>query len=259
MDSVRQWLDAMYGRGEVSFTLSEACRSRNASLVSTRSALSRAQRDSLLFSPVRGLYVIVPPEYRAEGAPPWRWFLDPMLRHLGVPYYVGLLTAAAQHGASPQVAQEIQVVVDRPVRARIAGRQRLVFVQRRRAALAPVVEATTPTGRVRVSTPAMTMLDLVAYPAHAAGWGNIASILPDLAPLVNRKGWVDALSVEPRATDVQRLGHLLNRTGAGRTDVLAAWLEKRPIEPTLLVPGGGSAGDYDARWRVIVNAAVAAD
>jgi predicted transcriptional regulator of viral defense system len=121
------------------------------------------------------------------------------------------------------------------------------------------VEVTTPTGSVRVSTPAMTMLDLVAYPVHAAGWGNIASILPDLAPLANRKGWADALSVEPRATDVQRLGHLLDRAGLGRTDVLAAWLAKRPIEPTLLVPGGESAGDYDARWRVIVNAAVTAD
>lgn len=249
----------MLARGQVTFNLNEASQARAVSLDSIRSVLSRAQRDSLIFSPVRGFYVVVPPEYRDEGAPPWRWFLAPMLRYLGAPYYVGLLSAAAQHGASPQASQEVQVIVDRHVRPKIAGRQRIAFIQRKRAAEAPVVEVTTPTGTLRVSTPEMTMLDLVAYPSRAAGWGNIASILPDLATLTSRKGWTEALRVEPRTTEVQRLGHLLDRVGAARTDTLEAWLKKRPVEPTLLVPGGGATGDYDPHWHIVINAAVEAD
>ncbi len=259
MTSVRQWLDSMVAHGQVTFTFDEACQSRNASLASTLSALHRAQQDSLVFSPVRGFYVIVPPEYRDEGAPPWRWFLAPMFLHLAASYYVGLLTAAAQHGVSPQAAQEVQVIVDRHVRPKVAGRQRIVFIQRKRAAKAPTIEVTTPTGSVRVSTPEMTMLDLVAYPSRAAGWGNIASLLPDLAPLASRRGWKEALQVEPRTTEVQRLGHLLDRIGVGHADALSAWLKGRSITPIRLVPGGGASGAFDSRWHVIVNAAVDAD
>lgn len=256
---MRDWLDSMYAQGQVTFTLAEASRLRDANLNSTRLALSRAQRDSALFSPMRGFYVIVPPEYRGEGAPPWRWFVAPMLRYLDAPYYVALLTAAAQHGASPQAAQEVQVMVDRQIRQKIAGRQRIEFILRKRASQAQVLEVTTPTGRLRVSTPEMTMLDLVAYPSRAAGWSNIASILPDLASLASRRGWKDALRVEPRTTEVQRLGHLLDRFGAAHTDILAAWLAERPFEPTRLVPGGVAVGKRDARWQVIINAMVEPD
>ena len=63
--------------------MDDARRLRDASLASTLSVLSRAQRDALLFSPTRGFYVIVPPDHRQDGAPPWRWFLAPMFRHLG--------------------------------------------------------------------------------------------------------------------------------------------------------------------------------
>jgi predicted transcriptional regulator of viral defense system len=182
-----------------------------------------------------------------------------MLRYLGAPYYVGLLTAAAQHGASGQAAQEVQVIVDRQIRQKIAGRQRIEFILSTRASQAPVVEVTTPTGGLRVSTPEMTMLDLVAYPSRAAGWSNIASLLPELARLSSRRGWKEALRVEPRATEVQRLGHLLDRFSAPHTDALAAWLEGRPYETTKLVPGGGTGGPRDARWRVIVNATIEPD
>ena len=259
MTSVRQWLDSMLALGQVTFTFDEACRSRNASASSTLSALHRAQRDSLVFSPVRGFYVIVPAEYRDEGAPPWRWFLAPMFAHLGASYYVGLLTAAAQHGVSPQAAQEVQVIVDRRVRPKVAGRQRIVFIQRKQAAKAPTIDVTTPTGRIRVSTPEMTMLDLVAYPSRAAGWGNIASLLAGLAPLARRRGWKDALQVEPRTTEVQRLGYLLSRAGVGQPEVLEAWLKGRSLTTVRLIPGGDATGTYDSRWRVIVNAAVDAD
>ena len=123
------------------------------------------------------------------------------------------------------------MVVDRQVRPKVAGRQRIIFIQRKRAAQAPVIEVTTPTGSMCVSTPEMTMLDLVAYPQHAAGWGNIASILPDLVPLTSRRGWTDALRVEPRVSEVQRLGHLLDRVDAGHTDILATWLRGHAVEP----------------------------
>jgi predicted transcriptional regulator of viral defense system len=243
----------------LTFTLEDFRRERDSSDDAAFSALARAQRAHLVASPTRGLYVIVPAEFRAAGAPPWQWYLDSMFRTLQAPYYIGLLTAAAQHGASPQGAQEVQVVTDRHVRHRRIGRQRLVFVQSRRAGVAPVEARKTPTGAVRISTPEMTLLDLVAYPKRAGGWGNIASLLPDLSRVASGSGWREALRVQPPTAQVQRLGHLLSRAQARHTDVLADWLASRRIDLVPLVPGGSREGPVDARWRVIRDPAVQPD
>ena len=259
MESTRAWLDGLYAQGRPIFTFEEVRRTRSVSGTAMRSTLARAQRAHLLFSPARGLYVIVPPEYRGDGVPPWRWYLERMMRHLGASYYVGLLSAAAQFGASPQSAQETQVIVDRQVHSRTAGRGRLVFVHSSRAAKAPTLEVTTPTGRIRFSTPEMTMLDLVAHPARAAGWGNVASLLPDLARQGTRRGWAAALRVEPATLQVQRLGYLLDRIGAPHTDVLADWLSQRRPTTTTLVPGGTRTGPADPRWRVIGDPSIQPD
>ncbi len=256
---VRAWLDSMYSHGQLLFTFEDAREARSSSTSSTLSSLARAQRDHLVFSPVRGLYVIVPPENRTDGAPPWPWYLDPMLRHLHVHYYVGLLTAAAQHGASPQAAQETQVVVEHAVRDRLAGRQRLVFITSPRARAAPVDQITTPTGHVRIATRELTMLDLVTYPGRAAGWGNVVSILRQLAPGTTHKGLRDMLRVEPATRQVQRLGYLLDRAGAPYTDVLAKWLQGRRLVASPLVPGGSKLGTPDARWRIFADAWVQPD
>jgi hypothetical protein len=49
-----------------------------------------------------GVAVVVPPEYREAGCPPASWFIHDLMRFLGQPYYVALLTAAAIHGAAHQ-------------------------------------------------------------------------------------------------------------------------------------------------------------
>src|SRR6266496_3549594 len=66
--------------------------------------------------PRRGFFVIVPIEYRSAGAPPPSWFIDELMRFHGHPYYVGLLSAAALHGAGHQQPQEFQVVTNAQLR-----------------------------------------------------------------------------------------------------------------------------------------------
>lgn len=259
MDPLREWLDAQYARGRSAFTLDEYRRERGVSDDAAFSALARAQRAHLIASPSRGFYVIVPAEYRVDGAPPWQWYLDAMFHRLDAPYYVGLLTAAAQHGASAQVAQEVQVVTDRHVRERRVGRQRLTFIHSARTAAAPTEARKTPTGSVRVSTPEMTMLDLVAYPRRAGGWSNIASVVRDLAGSTSRGGWRDALRVGPAAAQVQRLGHLLDEVEARNSDVLAQWLATRRTDNVALVPGGDLKGPVDRRWRVVGDPGIQPD
>ena len=264
MSSLRDWALALPSQGRFTFTTAEArAASGGASDAAVAAALDRAEADHLIASPVRGFHVVLPLEDRGTGTPSWRLFLDPLMTHLGLPYYVGLLTAAAIHGASGQAAQVIQVVTPRARRPVRSGRLVIEFVVRRTAARAPVELRTTPSGRMRVATPELVALDLVRYPAKAAGWGNVATVLRDLAPSLRRTGMRAALAVEPTAPELQRLGHLLELAGAEPVlAVLEAELATRRVGWVPLIPG--DTGDSDAaardvRWHVLVNAEPEAD
>jgi predicted transcriptional regulator of viral defense system len=264
MSSLREWALGLPAQGRFTFTTAEvrAVQDR-VSVAGTAAALDRAEADRIIVSPVRSFHVVLPLEDRGTGTPSWRLFLDPLMAHLQMPYYVGLLTAASIHGATPQAAQIVQVVTPRPRRPIHAGRLAIEFVVRRRAAQAPVELVTTPSGRMRVATPEMVGLDLVRYPARAGGWDNVLTVLRDLAPAMRRSGMKAALAVEPATPDLQRLGHLLDRVGAGDVAaVLAAELQGRRLGWVPLAPGEPATADpaeRDASWRVVVNVEPEAD
>jgi len=261
MSFTPDWVDTLAFRGRFVFTLSDAATAAGTTPSAAKLSIHRAVRDGALFSPARGLWVIVPIEYRAEGVPPWRSFLDPMLRRERRAYYVGLLTAAAEHGASGQAPQEIQVVVNRPRTAIEAGRMRIVFITRHDAAHAPVRETALMAGRIPVSTPAMTALDLVAYPRHAGGWGNVISVLADLIGEITPDDMGAVVDLPPATSDAQRLGFLLERLGASPsvTSSLAVCVAGRSTTFIPLDPASARTGPRDSRWRIIENIQVEPD
>ena len=80
-----------------------------------------------MVSAAKGLYLVIPPEYRTWGGLPGDWFIDELMRYMGRQYYVGLLSAAAVHGASTQTPQTFEVIVDKRVRPRAVGRLMLRY------------------------------------------------------------------------------------------------------------------------------------
>jgi hypothetical protein len=124
----------------------------------------RLQKQNRLVMPRRGFFVIVPLEYRSASAPPPAWYIDALMRFHGRPYYVGLLSAAALHGAAHQQAQEFQVITDRALRPAIAGRTQLRFFHKRHQAQTPTVAMKVETGTMLLSSPEATAFDLVRYP-----------------------------------------------------------------------------------------------
>ena len=110
-----------------------------------------------------------------------------------LPYYVGLLTAAAQHGASHQHPQEFQVVTDRSVRPLTASRIKIRFFASQYVKRAAVVDVKTPTGLTSVSTPETTAIDLVRFVKAAGYLDNVATVLSELAPSLDPKKLLTAV------------------------------------------------------------------
>jgi predicted transcriptional regulator of viral defense system len=254
-------IDSLLARGQVALSTAEASKLLGVPADQVRVRMHPLLRTGRAFSPARGFWVAVPPEYRSWGVIPGVQFLDPMMAYLGRNYYVGWLSAAELHGAAHQRPQVLQVAVDRHLSDRDIGRVRLRFIERARLADVPRVRRNVPTGQVWVSTPEATALDLAADPVLGGGVSNVATVLVELG----EDGRLDADRLAAAAeryplAAARRLGFLLDSVGQ---PALAEALhdhteQRRRFPPDTLAPGDGG-GDVDSRWRLRINTTVEPD
>lgn len=254
-------IDTLQSEGRYTFTRADAVTALETTAESLKKSVQLLVRRRRLVSPRRGFYVIVPAEYRIAGAPPASWYVDDLMKAMGTPYYVGVLTAAALHGAAHQQPLEFQIVTTGRPAVLSAGRERLRFLRKRRLVGTPVTPVKTPTGTMQVSTPEATALDLLRYAGHAGFLSNVATVLRDLAPRCDSGRLVEAAAAGVEIPYVQRLGYLLDLVGERElADPLARALTGQRWEWTRLQPGRAMRrAARDPRWRLVVNATVEPD
>ncbi|MEI9912620.1 MAG: type IV toxin-antitoxin system AbiEi family antitoxin [Bacteroidota bacterium] len=61
----------------------------------------------------KGFYAIITPEYSRQGMLPVNLFIDDLMKSLNKRYYVGLISAAALHGAAHQQPMEFFVITEK--------------------------------------------------------------------------------------------------------------------------------------------------
>lgn len=240
--------------GRYTFTCSQVESETGRSFVAVQKALRRLKQQKLIVSPHRGFYVTIPPEYRSVGSPPANWFIDDLMHFLGQTYYVGLLSAAAIHGAAHQQPMVFQVVTGKPIREMRAGRVTIRFTMNSRIEQFPMAYKQTETGTMRVATPETTAFDLVRYPAGAGNIGNTATVLSELADSLDPRALI-AIAPLFHIPDVQRLGYLLDQVGNPAVATpLFEWLSSRHPRAVPLVPGEPAEVHTDGRWHILPNA-----
>jgi predicted transcriptional regulator of viral defense system len=215
------------------------------------------------FAPTRGAYVMIPPEFRSWGAVPASHFIDPMMRFLGHDYYVGYLSAAEVHGAAHQRPQVFQVITSGRLRDRSFGRVQIEFTTSSDAGRQPTMERNTPTGTMLVSTPEVTVVDLVAAPDHGGGISNVATVIGELlesdlvdVPALARVSAGYPLAVRQRTGwMLEFVAQLLDRV----IDLSSLRASIAGAERTPLLPSAGRSGRADPHWNVIVNTDVEPD
>jgi predicted transcriptional regulator of viral defense system len=256
----RQYVEQLASAGRYVFTGSEARTPLGVSAKAAALALNRLAKRGLLASPARGLYVIVPPEYRSLGCLPPEQFIPDLMKRLKRPYYVGLLSAAEYHGAAHQRPQALQVFLEAVRRPIVCGRVRVTFLARKRIRAVPVQTVNTPRGGLLISTPESTAFDLVGYEQQAGGLNLVATVLSELGEKIDPAKLVAAADAAPIAW-AQRLGFLLDQVGsAAKTGTLQEHVRAHVRNTTPLAPGRAFKNSpRDPKWKVYVNAAVETD
>ena len=257
------YASGLLSAGRVVFTAKEAEQALDVGRGAFLDAAERLQRRQALLNPRRGFYVVVPPQYASWGGPPPAWYIDALMRHEGQAYYVGLLKAAELHGATHQAVMEFQVMSAKRLPKIRAGRNLIVFYFRKnlQAVTAGTEDRKTDTGTMKISSAALTALDLLRYPQASGGIDSVATVLSDLAEKIDPEQ-LAALSAAVEPPVVQRLGHLLEHlghdalTGAMLRLLQArgslAWteLDRKEVRDPDFESG---PQQRDPRWRVIVR------
>ena len=191
----RSWWTYQAG-GRYVMTRQDAVAALRISDQALKKAVQRLAARRRLAAPRRGFFVIVPVEHRQAGAPPPSWYIHELMKFCGRRYYVGLLTAAALHGAADQQPQEFQVATDGQLRPVMVGRARIRFFRKLRIAATPTLDMKTETGAMHVATPEATAFDLLRYLKGAGHLGHVATVQSDLAETMDAKRLAEVARLE---------------------------------------------------------------
>ena len=259
--TVEKWIDERQAKGAYTFLRADAIAGSGLSAEAVKKALQRAAHRGRVLKVKDYFYVIVPLEYQTAGGPPTSWFIHDLMAAMQLPYYVALLTAAAQHGASHQQPQEFQVVTDRSVRALTVGRTRIRFFASKFVGKAAAANIKTPTGAMRVATRETTAVDLVRFARAAGHLDNVATILGELSSSLDPKKLLAAVRLVADVPNAKRLGYLLDQVRARRlAESIHTWVERQSLRPVPLQPGRSIAGAReDRRWHVLLNRPIEVD
>jgi predicted transcriptional regulator of viral defense system len=255
-----EYTDDLVAHGRHHFTTKGAIKAIGGSDEAVRAQLRRLEQRGRIASPMRSFHVVVPPEFRRLGCVPAEHFIDQLMEELGEPYYVALLSAAARHGAAHQRPQSLQVMLRKNRPPVTCGQVRIVFIARAALERMPIDTINTPRGFVRYATPEATALELVGYPRHAGGLGNVATVLGELVEKIDADRLVAAAELSPVGWS-QRLGYLLEvLEEPDLATALSPFVEQHarsyiPLRRAQSVSGATRC----AAWKVIVNADVEPD
>lgn len=258
---LRDYLARLPQAGRYFFVSRDASEALGISRAAVKQALNRSRRKGEIASPARGIYVIVPPEYRSLGCLPADQFISALMAQSDTPYYAGLLSAAQYHGAGHHRPQEFQVMLGKPRRPISCGKVRVVFHVRKHISDVPVQHINTPRGTVVVSTPEATALDLVGYEAQIGGLDAVATILIDLAEKLDPEKLAAFAPAVPLPWS-QRLGYLLEHIDESqRAKPLKDYVRAHARDATLLQSSTHKEDGYPRNqdWKLIINANVEAE
>lgn len=244
------FVEGLLGQGRYTFSREEAERQLRRSRAATYMAMRRLIKAGWLTMPRSGFYVIVDPQHRAAGTLPPEWFVRDLMKHIGRPYYVGLLSAAQLHGAAHHRPQEFQVMIpERAVPPIRTGNVQIRFFGKGSFERSETQEVKTPTGTMKVATPETTAWDLVRYARAAGGLDNVITVLAELSEKLNAKRVQSTVEGHGDVVVAQRLGYLLDRIGRrGLAKGLAEWVKDASVRP--LDPGSPVRGATESRrWH----------
>ena len=250
-------------RGQVTFSLNEVREAPGLGAKTVVTELQRQVAHGRIAIPYRGIYVIVPPQYALKGVVPPSYYINELMKAVGKPYYICLLSAAAFHGAGHQRAMQTQVMTVSP-RIKPSGmNKQLDWNYRQQIPSELLLSRNTEMGVVLYSNPELTAVDLVQFAGHIGGFQRAATVLSELVAEVDMARIEQVFPYTTMAT-LQRLGYILEFILAEQEkadELYARTNASSPRWKTILLSNAASANQETSanRWYVNKNIEIEID
>ena len=254
-----KYLTEIRAQGRYDFTLDKLTREFDLSYSALKQNLYRLKLKKEIIQIRQGFYVIIPPEYSKQGFLPPYLYIDDLMKWLGKPYYVGLLSAAALYGAAHQQPMGYTVMVQSPA-PRNVEKLKISFFSKKEFLHEGIVRKKTPAGDIPVSSPELTALDFFDY-IHKFGINQTATVLQELAEEMKAAPLLKIAGQYPNTTAIQRLGYILETEIGEEKLSNSLWkvLRERVFFPVPLSPQKGKKGEINNKWKIIKNTEIEGD
>ncbi len=254
--NLKNYIHSLIVNGKSSFTEEDALRQTGSTKIALSSALRRLKKKQEIASPLKGFFIIVPPEYQALQSLPPEQFIDDLMKHLKVPYYIGFLSAAQYYGAAHQKPQALQVISSKTRKNIQVGRVMITFTTKHDAEESAICQFNTPRGFVNVATPETIAVDVVAISQKSGGIPAAFEILSDLCEHLSLESFQKGIALLKKAPPLQRLGYFFELLGLEEYARLCEEELKKYqyVRKTVLDPHEGLNDDtLNVRWHLIIN------
>jgi len=241
------YLKEVRAQGRYAFTLGELKNVFQMQYPAIKQKLHRLKLKNEIAIIRQGFYVIIPAEYSKQGILPPYLFIDDLMKSLDKSYYVGLLSAAALHGAAHQQPMGYTVVAEHPAPRNI-DKLNIVFFSKQNLLQEGIIQQKTAAGYINVSSPERTALDFFDY-THKFGINRITTILQELMEVMKPATLAKIAKQFPNTAAIQRLGYILeNEIGAEKlSDVLYKTLIERQFFSVPLSPQKEKKGETNSK------------
>ena len=250
------YLQKVRSKGRYSITLSELQENTNLSYKAIQQTIFRAKTNKKIAQIRQGFYVIIPPEYSNLGILPVYLYIDDLMQFIKRDYYLGLFSAASIHGASHQQTMNTQVIIEYPALRKIKNdKLEIIFFTKNKWAKNNLIEKKTDAGYIKVSSPELTVLDLIYYHKRIGGINRALSIIEELSEEINPQKLYETAQVFKSYTTIQRLGFIFDEIFNETTlaNSLYKSIENKKTNRTLLSSLSRNKGKINKKWKVVIN------
>lgn len=258
---LEEYIDGVRAKGRYAFTLEELKDKIHVTDKAILQNLYRLKAKNKIVQIRKGFYTILPAEYSRYGVIPSNMYLDDMMLSLNKNYYLGLISAAAIHGASHQQSMETFVITEKPALRNIKNKKlKINFLVKNEWNKEDIIKIKTEAGYVNASSPELTALDLLYY-VDKVGMNRVITILKELVEVIKPNILTKTARNYSQIAAVQRLGYLLEYELENDKLSQAVYTTLAGKKGTYipLMPGKNKKGNANTKWRIINNIKIESD
>ncbi len=262
-DMFVEYLENLRMSGRRHFTFQEIVHSLNISENSAKCGLYRLKKNKKIITPIKGLYVIVPPEHKPYGSIPAEELVPIMMKYLNAEYYVGLLSGAAYFGATHQKSARFQIISNKRIKHSLQFGQVVIELIYKKGDLShlPTQDFVVTTGYLKVAKPELTAIDLFKYPNRSGGISHIATVLSELLENMDAQKLIILAENIDELCQVQRIGYVIEKVDImdeekknNFINVLVEYFQKNKRPYVSLVPNMPISSMHRCKkWKIIEN------